>query len=216
MANNLKKFDTMADYSAATLNYPNVSWVVSGDTLHYAKEAPPAPVVNDKVMMVFEDESNGDVIVLFNCGTSHQEPFCSSITVNDVEVEDLLNCTADDSSVASVAGVNTVKYTLANSTVIADWFSGELGAGSSVPSLEILIPAQITEINYLPDNEITNLVVEATTPPLIEGFGSAQPDASVYVPDDAFNTYMQASGWGDSLSHIYPISQYSGNLPINS
>ena len=33
--NNLRKFSTEADYSAATLNYPAVSWVESGDTVHY-------------------------------------------------------------------------------------------------------------------------------------------------------------------------------------
>ena len=213
MANNLKKFDTMADYSAATLNYPNVSWVVSGDTLHYAKEAPPAPVVNNKIMVAFEDKSTGDEIVLFNCGTSYQEPFCSEILVNDVEVEDLLNCTAMD---ASVAGVNTVKYTLAEGTTIGDWFSGELGGGSAVPSLEILIPAQITAINYLPDKEITNFVVEATTPPYVEGLYSTKPDATIYVPDGYVSTYEEDSSWNGFSGSIYPISQYSGNLPINS
>ena len=47
MANNLKKFQTDAEYSAATLNYPAVSWVVSGDTVHFDKTAPtpPSPTV---------------------------------------------------------------------------------------------------------------------------------------------------------------------------
>lgn len=35
---NLKKFETQAQYEAATLSYPNVSWIVSGDTVHYVKE----------------------------------------------------------------------------------------------------------------------------------------------------------------------------------
>ena len=34
---NLKKFETQAQYEAATLSYPNVSWIVSGDTVHYVK-----------------------------------------------------------------------------------------------------------------------------------------------------------------------------------
>ena len=211
MANNLKKFDTMADYSAATLNYPNVSWVVSGDTLHYAKEAPPAP--NDKIMLAFEDSSTGDNIVLFNCGTSYEEPFCSEILVNDVEVSDLLTCTVDASS---VAGVNTVKYTLAEGTTIEDWFSGELGGGSAVPSLEILIPAQITEIHTFPNNSITALVVESTTPPYFEGMYSVLSGTleAIYVPDEAVGTYEEATDWNQFP--IYGISDYSGNLPINS
>lgn len=37
--NNLKKFATESEYSAATLNYPAVSWIVSGDTVHFDKSA---------------------------------------------------------------------------------------------------------------------------------------------------------------------------------
>ena len=210
MANNLKKFNTMADYSAATLNYPNVSWVVSGDTLHYAKEAPPAPA-NDKMMMYFNaDDIQG--AHLWNCGASTIEDTVDSVLFNNVEAD--LSC---NTYLNSVVGGNLAVYTFKDGTdSIEDWFSGELGAGSDVPSLEILIPAQITEINYYPDNEITNFVVEATTPPYVAGLSSTQIDASIYVPDDVVNTYKEASGWSDVASNIYPISQYSGNLPINS
>ena len=210
MANNLKKFDTMADYIAETLNYPNVSWVVSGDTLHYAKEAPPAPA-NDKMMMYFNaDDIQG--AHLWNCGASTIEDTVDSVLFNNVEAD--LSC---NTYLNSVVGGNLAVYTFKDGTdSIEDWFSGELGAGSDVPSLEILIPAQITEINYYPDNEITNFVVEATTPPYVAGLSSTQIDASIYVPDDVVNTYKEASGWSDVASNIYPISQYSGNLPINS
>jgi len=43
MANNLKKFQTESEYSAATLNYPAVSWVTSGDSIHFDKTAPTPP-----------------------------------------------------------------------------------------------------------------------------------------------------------------------------
>lgn len=43
MANNLKKFNTESEYNQATLSYPAVSWVVSGDTVHFDKEAPAPP-----------------------------------------------------------------------------------------------------------------------------------------------------------------------------
>ena len=48
--NNLKKFSTEADYSAATLNYPAVSWVTGTDTVHFDKLVP-AP--NNKVKIAF-------------------------------------------------------------------------------------------------------------------------------------------------------------------
>ena len=43
MAHNLKKFANQAEYEAATLNYPAVSWIVSGDTVAFDKEAPAPP-----------------------------------------------------------------------------------------------------------------------------------------------------------------------------
>lgn len=40
MANYIQKFDTQADYNAAEHDYPNVSYVVSGDSLIFAESAP--------------------------------------------------------------------------------------------------------------------------------------------------------------------------------
>lgn len=40
--NNLRKFSTEADYSAATLNYPAVSWVTATDNVYFNKTAPAA------------------------------------------------------------------------------------------------------------------------------------------------------------------------------
>lgn len=38
--NNLRKFTTEAEYSAATLNYPSVAWVTDTDVIHFDKESP--------------------------------------------------------------------------------------------------------------------------------------------------------------------------------
>lgn len=207
MANNLKKFNTMADYSAATLNYPNVSWVVSGDTLHYAKEAPPAPVVNDKMMMYFNADGTQGAH-LWNCGASTIQDDIDSVTLNNVEAD--LSC---NTYLNSVVGDNLAVYTFKDGTnSIEDWFSGELGEGSDVPQLEILVPAQITEINYLPDNEISALVLESSTPPSTLFNYSEKGIPYVYVPDNAVSDYENDSVWGEY--EILPISQYSGNLPI--
>ena len=55
MANNLRRFQTEAQYSAATLNYPAVSWVVEGDGIHFDK----ASQVNDKLMFCFNSGTDG-------------------------------------------------------------------------------------------------------------------------------------------------------------
>lgn len=211
--NNLKKFATEADYSAATLNYPAVSWVVSGDTVHFDKTAP--VVVNDKVMLLTTAAYNGDDIVLYNGGLSPAEPFFVSITVNDEPVPSP-NSTNSLSDVCVGGEPYLIKYEL-TSTIIDDWFAGDLGAyGSSVQPGEVLIPSQITEVKHFPNNVYTagaKVVCETTTPPIVSFEYSGLDNAILYVPDASVNTYMQESGW-NYFAQILPISQYSGNLPV--
>lgn len=63
---NLKKFSTYNDYSAATLNYPAVSWVVSGDTVYFDKAA---PVIFGGLTVYYNIEQDiQNEITLFNGG----------------------------------------------------------------------------------------------------------------------------------------------------
>lgn len=210
--NNLKKFATEADYSAATLNYPAVSWVVSGDTVHFDKTAP--VVINDKVMLLTTAASGGDEIVLYNAGSSPAEPYFISITVNDEPVPNP-NSTNSLGHVGVGGEPYLIKYEI-TSTIIDDWFSGDLGAfGSAAQPGEVLIPSQITEVIHLPSNVYTagaKVVCEATTPPNVGFASSGLENAILYVPDASVNTYEE-SGWV-SFAQILPISQYSGNLPV--
>lgn len=164
--NNLKKFSTEADYSAATLNYPAVSWVTATDNVHFDKSGS-TPTVNDKVMMAWTTGDNGaGDIALVNLGSTEPTVYFTSITVNDVEV---LSQVDSSGALKNYSQANTdyvAKYELINNTTITDKFSGDLGGswGSDTPRVDFLVPAQVTEINSLP-NDVYNLVVEATTPP---------------------------------------------------
>ena len=206
--NNLKKFATEAEYSAATLSYPAVSWVTATDNVHFDKSGS-TPTVNDKVIMVSYDGNGETTFSLFNCEASSTGDI-TSITVDNVEVNPI-TCEGDyvDSSQTYIA-----KYTITGTTV-GDWFSGDLGCGAaSTPSkLEVLIPSKITNINAYPRN-IEKMVVEATTPPQVEGLASVLPSAYFYVPDAVVNTYKNDGCWIDVASNIYPISEYSGYLPV--
>lgn len=218
--NNLKKFTTEAEYSAATLNYPAVSWVTSGDTVHFDKSGS-TPTVNDKVMMAwhtFGDLGGNDKdIVMYNGGSSIRpmpNEFFNSITLNDVDVmSSIQGGVLDNYAVEDTTYV--AKYDISG-TSVNDYFAGELGGGfgSDTSMVEILVPAQITAINHLPNN-LYKLVVEATTPPTIAGGSSAFANfAGVYVPDASVTAYQNAWGSFASQSEIHPISQYSGNLPV--
>lgn len=207
--NNLKKFATEAEYGSATLNYPAVSWVTATDNVHFDKSGS-TPTVNDKVMVLATTENQGDDLILWNAGILPVEPNFTSITVNDTEVPNP-NSTykLDDVEV----GTHLVKYGF-DSTTVGDWFSGDIGGkASGIYPIEVLIPSKITNIDDYPSN-INKMVVEATTPPQIEGLGSILPDALIYVPDAAVNTYEEDGSWGEMIGNIYPISEYSGNLPV--
>ena len=211
--NNLKKFSTEADYSAATLNYPAVSWVVSGDTVHFDKSAP--VVVNDKVMMAWHsasDEPSGKDIVLWNGGASMPPTdLFNSLTVNDVDV---MSTVGQDGTLENYSTPDTdylVKYELIVDTAITDIFASDLGGGwgSTAGNVDFLIPSQVTEIQSLPQN-VGNLVVEAATPPTASFDWSAFKGV-IYVPDNALSVYQTA--W-NTFATILPISEYQGNLPV--
>ena len=213
---NLRKFNTVADYQAATLNYPAVSWIVSGDTVHFDKTAP-APTTNDKVMMAWHspsDEPSGKDVVLWNGGASYSPTdLFNSLTVNDVDV--MSDLTAD-ATLHNYSEPNTdylVKYSLKMiGDQITDIFSGDLGGGwgSNAGNVDFLIPSQITEIQSLPNN-VGNIVVEAATPPTASTDWSSMHGKVFYVPDNAVSAYQTA--WGEYAT-VSPISEYQGNLPV--
>lgn len=210
--NNLKKFATEEDYSAATLNYPAVSWVTATDNVHFDKSGS-TPPVNDKVMIASYGGGGGggeNYFYFYNCEASSSSDI-TSITLDDVAVEPI-DCKSE--SQYDAEQVHIAKYTL-NGTSIGDWCSGYLGISqASIPAkVELLIPSQITEVTGWPENT-KNMVVEAETPPYVEGFGSSFQGDGIYVPDSAVNAYKAASEWGSKEEIIHPISEYQGNLPV--
>lgn len=212
---NLRKFETEAEYSAATLVYPSVAWVVSGDTIHFDKTAP--VVTNDKILMAFSANTDGQTISLLHLDSEEPTLYFNKIELNDVDVTSLVQISGilPDYTVANTNYVAKYDVKDAYYDSIFDKFAGNLGVNGG--TVELYIPSQITEVDNIPSNT-TNLVIEATTPPTLSINVSEFTVQGVYVPDEAVNAYKSASGWNDFevlFSNIYPISQYSGNLPIN-
>lgn len=211
--NNLKKFETEADYSAATLNYPAVSWVVSGDTVHFDKSGA-TPSVNDKVMMAFSSNITGNDIILVNLGSTEPTEYFTSITLNDVEVLSLVDSSGILSDYSQANTDYVAKYDVKEAyyNSIYEKFVGDLGVIGGSGGVELLIPSQVTQIDFMPTN-ITKLVIEATTPPTTSmGTSGYEVLQGIYVPDAALSAYQAA--WGGTFgNYIYPISEYQGNLP---
>ena len=209
MANNLRRFTTEADYSAATLSYPAVSWVTATDNVHFDKTAP-TPTVNDKVMIASYGGAGETKFIFYNCEASTSSDI-TSITLDDVAVEPI-TCQTDSSDV-DASQLHIAKYDLSVTTV-GDWCAGDLGCSqaSEKANIDVLIPSQITSMHF--PNNIKNMVVEAETPPYVEGLGSAFRGDGIYVPDSAVNTYKTANEWDSKEEIIHPISEYQGNLPV--
>ena len=206
--NNLKKFSTEADYSAATLNYPAVSWVTGTDTVHFDKAG---AVVNNKVKIAFTTDvctvgkrmnltPNMDVVSNIDSLTVNGEPFTPGGSDSYLELAN-----------------NTdylIEYELKDGvTNVYTWFTitPAEGCSSTLIKYDILFPAQVTTITGLNDSYLRVLILEETTPPNFPLSSCSFPNT--YVPDSAVNTYKSDSGWSDISDRIYPISEYSGNIP---
>ena len=208
--NNLRKFQTEAQYNAATLNYPAVSWVVEGDGIHFDK----ASQANDKLMIGFNtsDGSSGTEIVAWNCGASEMDGVITSVTVNDNSVSE------SECPIEYTVEGNTdyiVKIGI-NGTAIGEWFSGDLGSPSSSQplDLDVLIPSKVTEVDSLPNNLIDALIFESATPPTLNTDWSSVNVTAIYVPTNAVNTYDTDPQFSQLQGSIYSISEYDGILPV--
>ena len=209
--NNLKKFATEAEYTAATLTYPAVSWVTATDNVHFDKSAPTPPTpTNDKVMIASYGGGGLGKFIFYNCEASTSSDI-TAITLDDVAVEPITCQTASQSLDTGL--LHIAKYDLSGTTV-GDWCSGNLGCmySSNYAHVDILYPSQITEVRW-PENT-KNMVVEAETPPYVEGLQSSFQGDGIYVPDSAVDAYKAASEWGSKAEIIFPISEYQGNLPV--
>lgn len=58
------------------------------------------------------------------------------------------------------------------------------------------------------------MILESETPPNVTFDDSDITSISgIYVPNSAVNTYKSESFWTSFEDRIYPVSQYSGNIP---
>ena len=134
MAHNLKKFETEADYSAATLNYPAVIWVVSGDTVHFDKGG---STVNDKIMMAFSSNITGNDIILVNLGSTYPTEFFNKIELNDVDVTSLVQFDG-----------HLMQYSVANTDYVAKYDVKEAYYNSIFEKFVFYIYVRLDVITY--------------------------------------------------------------------
>ena len=225
--NNLKKFSTEADYSAATLNYPAVSWVTGTDAVHFDKTAPvpPTPTMNGDIKCTFNIDQLevGELkqIIATSDDTGMQAFTPTQMWVDGVEV------TPSDYYTFSTAGEHIVEYKLADGVISGNSFIymyhlSNVEIGSGVTSIadcgafystnltSVTIPDSVTGIGttaFYECSNLTSVTVEATTPPTLGEavFDNTHISLIIYVPSQSVNAYKAASGWSDYASRIQAI-----------
>lgn len=230
---NLKKFATYADYSAATLNYPAVSWIVSGNTVAFDPEA---PVVFGGLTVYYDIEDPSVEIGLFNGGgdSSGSESGSGSGgggALPTTMIIDGVEETPINTWRFETAGEHIVQYTFDNNEIpyafmhdigyatkieigndiatIPDENADGKPFGDMVDLSSVTISNSITYIgNRAFDGcfSLERITVEATTPPTLgnNAFASTN-NCPIYVPASAVDTYKASTGWSNYASRIQAI-----------
>lgn len=226
MANNLRKFQNEAEYSAATLNYPAVSWVINGE-VHFDKTA---PETFGGLTVKYYIENPTVEVLLFNGGggssTSESSSESGSGGGGGALPTRMIVDGNEETPISTwrfeTAGEHIVQYefaddivpsnflvqTLATEAIIGDDIT-EIGNESfNCTSLtSVTIGTGITSIGdtaFYDYGNLASITIEATTPPTLGNY-SLSGDFPIYVPAESVNAYKTEIVWLDYASRIEAI-----------
>lgn len=225
---NLRKFETEAEYSAATLNFPAVSWVTATDNVHFDKEEPTPPTPTFSGLTVYYNIESVGEYELFNGGGSGSGsgsggvlPSAMIVDGTEVEVtatyqfdtvgEHIVNYSFEDNQIPNYYLDSTgdrfphlVGIEIGNAiTSIGDWAFLTCNGLTSCT-----IGSGVTSIGTEAFNGcsgLTSITVNATTPPELGSIAFYDTNnCPIYVPSGSVNAYQSA--WSDYASRIQAIS----------
>ena len=235
MAHNLKKFETEAQYSAATLNYPAVSWVTNGHSVHFDKTAP-TPTFGGLTVYYYIDNPNVE-ITLFNGGGDSSGGESDSGSggggaLPTTMIVDGNSETPINTWRFQTAGEHIVQYGFENNE-IPQRFLNEIGyatkieigndittiptdsAGdgvfaSMVDLTSVTISDSITSIGGFAFNlcfSLVSITVEAIDPPQLGSYPFENTNCLFNVPASAVDEYKNSTstGWSEYASRIQAI-----------
>ena len=207
MARNLRKFQNEAEYSAATLNYPAVSWVVNGE-VHFDKAA---PATFGGLTVKYDIQDPTVEVTLFNGGgdSSSSSESASESGGGGALPATMIVDGAEETPINTwrfeTAGEHIVQYTFEDNVVPQGFLDGINLAK------EVIVGTDIVGLGSTAFNVIlTSATCLSTTPPYIGdistfGGGAYSQIYPIYVPSSAVNTYKTASIWSDLASRIEAI-----------
>ena len=231
--NNLRKFTTEADYSAATLNYPAVSWVTATDNVYFDKSAP-TPTFSG-LTVYYNITNTASPTKLFNggggsgsgSGSGSGGVLPSAMIIDGTAVE------VANTYQFSTTGEHIVNYSFADNQIPNDFMLGDgFGEFSHLLTIEIgdaitsigryafpycngltscTIGDGVTNIGDSAFNDCRSLIgitVEAVDPPQLgsSAFISTN-NCPIYVPSESVDYYKSSSstGWSEYADRIQAI-----------
>lgn len=241
MAHNLKKFSTEADYSAATLNYPAVSWITGTNSVHFDATAPATFGGLTVYYQVGSSILSDDVDLFIGGGDSSSTSGGGDSesggggTMPTRMIVDGVEETPINTWRFTEAGEHIVQYEFEDNVIPTNFLDANIPTATKVD-----IGDDITEISenafgssYIEDATISDSVyqigdyafkdclslssvtINNTSVPSI-GYTPFDNNASgrkIYVPSESVTDYQEA--WVDYASAIYPAEapNESGSEP---
>lgn len=204
--NNLRKFETEAEYSAATLNYPSVSWVTATDNVYFDKTSPVVPMLGDlritynvtsttePTQLIYDSSGSGS-----GSGSGWGGFVPSQMWVDGVEVA------VNDTYTFSTTGDHIVEFELGEgvSWLYDNAFGGYKG-GVGMTSVEI--GGEITTIGYEVFCSCTSLT-SVTIPNSVavigdRAFYQCTSLTNIVIPDSVTNIGSYCFAYSTSLTSI--------------
>lgn len=197
--NYINKYANQAAYiTDETKQFPNVSYIVSGDSIVFAEaEEIPSGL---KVYYYIEDPTQE--VTLFGGGSSSEGGGDSSSSGGGGAVPSSMKVDGSDETVVSswrfsTSGTHIVEYTFENGYMnVCFNVSNAIKAvyGTGVTS----IASSFISIGY-------EIYMASETPPSIVDDGTYSWPTDIYVPEAGYNAYINDETWGTVALIIHPI-----------
>lgn len=231
MANNLKRFNSEAEYQQASLNYPAVSWVVNGE-VHFDKTA---PATFGGLTVKYNITNTTSEVTLFNGGGDSSSSSESSSesggggALPTRMIVDGVEETPINTWRFETAGEHIVQYEFEDNTVPQDFIKElstavkEVVVGNDITSIggeailgcasltSATIGSGVTLINngvFYDCTGLTSVTVNAIDPPTLSSMTFDNTNnCPIYVPASAVDTYKASTstGWSTYASRIQAI-----------
>lgn len=223
--NNLRKFNTLADYKAATLNYPAVSWIVSGDTVKYDL-VEPTPF--DITLYFNIADSSEEKLLYSSNGEYYTLQGVEEVWVDGVQLQYPVNTyrftTTGEHVVGIVLSATTISdgafheyyNTVLGETQYIEAYKIEFGDRitridsywmfDGLEANEMILGENVTNLNLATLTSATLLTSKALVPPAVgSNYHLPQYLTNIYVPSESVDAYKAATGWSSFSGIISAI-----------